>query len=617
MKKIGLLFLLLIVLLLSACGPAVPGAVEKESEPTLDQGQQEVFSPQNGLEGEWKGNISILGQVLEIKILFENESAYSGTIWVISQNNTAVELHDISFKDGEVHFEMLADAKLAVFEGSFSSEDQIEGAFTQVGQEGSFELQRSSKTMETVENAEESEVQAYIPEKDLTGEWKGNISILGQVLEIKILFENESAYNGTIWVISQSNTPIELHDIHSSEGEIHFEMLADARLGVFEGMFISEDQMEGTFTQVGQEGTFELLRYSSQAEAEAEAAALAELPYEIEEVTFTNAGLTLAGSLTLPKGEGPFPALVLVSGSGPQDRNEEIAIVPGYRPFEVIADALSSRGIAVLRYDDRGVGQSQGDNASANSGDLAGDAQAAFDYLLQREEINPDKVGILGHSEGAMIAAMLAAENPQISFIVAVAGIMADPYEALMLQNELLVGSAGLSQEETQAKIAEARQMLDWTLEEDWDSMQTFLEETITSQISQLSDEQKAALGDEEAYIQTTVEAYMSEYQIWISYYLKHNWQADWEKLQQPALALFGGLDMQVEAELNRSALEKALLVSGNRNVEIVTFPMANHLFQEAVTGSTLEYASLGTDFVDGFLDTISTWVVEQTGAGN
>ena len=274
------------------------------------------------------------------------------------------------------------------------------------------------------------------------------------------------------------------------------------------------------------------------------------------------------------------------------------------------------QGVAVLRYDDRGVGQSEGNNATANTEDLSTDAQAAFDYLLTREEINPEQVGILGHSEGAMIAAMLAAENPQISFIVSLAGIAADSYEALMLQNELLVSSAGLSEDEVEAKIAEARQMLDWTLEEDWESMQTFLEETLTSQIGQLSDEQKTALGDEETYIQMTVEAYLTEYQVWISYYLKHDWQADWEKVQQPALAVFGGLDKQVEAELNRSALEEALLVSGNQNVEIVTFPKANHLFQEAVSGSTLEYPTLSPEFLDGFIETLTTWVVEQTGAG-
>ena len=615
MKKISLTLLLLLVLITAGCGPAVPAEVEKESEPAADSLTEDVQSD-TGLEGEWQGSISILGQVLEIRMVFENEAAASGTIWVISQSNTAVELHDISFTDGQVHFEMLSGSRLGVFEGTFTAEDQLEGIFTQAGQEGSFALQRSSSSAEAAVSTEtpesESPAQVFVPEQDLTGEWKGNISILGQVLEIKMLFENENSYSGTIWVISQSNTPIELHDISFSEEEVHFEMLADARLGVFEGIFLSEDQMEGTFTQVGQEGSFELQRYSS----EAEDAAAAELPYLAEEVSFVSGDLTLAGTLTLPKGEGPFPALVLVSGSGPQDRNEEIAGVPGYRPFEVIADELSRQGVAVLRYDDRGVGQSEGNNATANTEDLSTDAQAAFDYLLTREEINTEQVGILGHSEGAMIAAMLAAENPQISFIVSLAGIAADSYEALMLQNELLVGSAGFSEEEVEAKIAEARQMLDWTLAEDWESMQTFLEETLTSQIGQLSDEQKTTLGDEETYIQMTVEAYLTEYQVWISYYLKHDWQADWEKVQQPALAVFGGLDKQVEAELNRSALEETLLVSGNQNVEIVTFPKANHLFQEAVSGSTLEYPTLSPEFLDGFIETLTTWVVEQTGAG-
>jgi hypothetical protein len=170
------------------------------------------------------------------------------------------------------------------------------------------------------------------------------------------------------------------------------------------------------------------------------------VPYLVEEVTFPSGDHTLAGTLTLPSAPGPHPAIVLVSGSGPQDRDEALGGI-AIRPFRLLADALTRAGVAVLRYDDRGVGQSTGDFSEATSADFAADAEAAITYLLSRPEIDPDQVGLLGHSEGGLIAAMLGARNDDLDFIISLAGPGVPGREVLTLQSRLLMEAEATGEE--------------------------------------------------------------------------------------------------------------------------------------------------------------------------
>ena len=187
------------------------------------------------------------------------------------------------------------------------------------------------------------------------------------------------------------------------------------------------------------------------------------------EVTSSHRGTTLAVTLSLPAGPGPHPAVVLITGSGPQNRDEEIEGIPGYAPFRWIAEYLSARGIAVLRYDDRGVGQSGGDFATATSADFADDAEAAFNYLRDRPEIAPARIGILGHSEGAMVAAKAAVRQPEVAFVVSLAGTAVTGYETIVRQVELILLAAGQSPDEAAAAAAQQRVILDLAVAGDWE----------------------------------------------------------------------------------------------------------------------------------------------------
>lgn len=298
------------------------------------------------------------------------------------------------------------------------------------------------------------------------------------------------------------------------------------------------------------------------------------LPYLAEEVTFDNGDVTLAGTLTLPPGPGPHPALVLVTGSGPQDRDESIAIVPGYRPFRDIADYLTRRGIAVLRYDDRGFGSSTGDFAAATTGDFATDAAAAVDFLLARDDINPAQIGILGHSEGGAVAAIVAAEHAEVAFAVSLAGAGVSGRETSMFQNAVSLESSGITGDERDAILALVGEGFDLAAAGDFDAARQKFYEMSFVLAEALPEDQRALLGDVEIYAQQSAEQQTQALQSpWIQYYLQHNPADYWAQVSVPVLAIFGGLDLQVEPEQNAAALQAALDAAQNDDYTEVCCP--------------------------------------------
>lgn len=323
-----------------------------------------------------------------------------------------------------------------------------------------------------------------------------------------------------------------------------------------------------------------------------------------------NGDITLGGTLTLPEGDGPFPALVLISGRGQQNRDEELSIVPGYKPFHEIADTLTRQGIAVLRYDDRGVGGSSGDPAQATSADLADDAEAALTYLQGRPEIDGQQIGMLGHSEGGIIEAMVAARNPGVAFLVSMAGTAVSGYDTIIKQVELLALASGATAEQATAAADQQRAMMDLVVAQDWSGLESALNDLARAQIDALSADQKAALGDPEAVAQQQVAVQMSQLQSpWYQFFLDHDPGEDLAKVTVPVLGLYGGHDSQVDADQNTAALQAALEKAGNQDVTITVIPTANHLFQDATTGSVQEYAQLEPHLMPEFLAAVSDWL--------
>jgi len=284
--------------------------------------------------------------------------------------------------------------------------------------------------------------------ESIEGIWQGTLKAPGGV-ELRIVFKISEKPDGTMTATMDSSdqgvTGIPVEKVAFENGNLRLDV--KSILGVFQGK-LKEDglEIEGEWKQSGQSFPLVLKRIEKAAEVRRPQEPKKPYPYKEEEVVYENkeAGITLAGTLTLPRQECPFPAVLLISGSGPQDRNETLL---GHRPFLVLADYLTRRGIAVLRVDDRGVGESTGNISQATSEDFATDVLAGIEYLKNRKEINPMQIGLIGHSEGGFIAPMVAVQSPDVAFIVLMAGTGLTGEEILYLQGELMARAEGASEE--------------------------------------------------------------------------------------------------------------------------------------------------------------------------
>jgi dienelactone hydrolase len=341
------------------------------------------------------------------------------------------------------------------------------------------------------------------------------------------------------------------------------------------------------------------------------------LGYLVEEVSFdgSDAGVELAGTLTRPAGPGPHPAVVLMSGSGGQDRDETLRPLTTLKPFALIADALTSAGVAVLRYDDRGVAGSSGDYAAATIEDLAADGGAALAFLRGRDDIDPARLGVLGHSEGGLLAAMLAADDPGIAFVVGLAAPAIDGVSLIVAQSEAVPRSNGVPEAEIELAVSFAERALPLARDGDKAGLEQALRDHLGALWDGKSEVDRLVLGDREAYVERQVAAQLPgmlspEYRSILAY----DPGPDWQRVQAPVLGLFGGKDVQVLGEPNAEALEAALRAGGNEDIEIVVIPDANHLFQAAETGAVGEYGSLPPELTPDLLPTIVAWLTEHLG---
>lgn len=332
-------------------------------------------------------------------------------------------------------------------------------------------------------------------------------------------------------------------------------------------------------------------------------------PYVTEDVTFKNekAGITLAGTLTLPKKEGNFPAVILITGSGAQNRDEEIM---GHKPFLVLADFLTKNGIAVLRYDDRGVGKSTGDFETATTQDFATDADAAFQYLKTRKEINKNKIGLAGHSEGGAIAPIVAVKNPDAAFIVLMAGPAIAGDEVMMLQNYMLGKADGMPEEELTKLGGINRKVYDIIKQEsNTNEMQTKMHTLLNAELKPLFVSKGIPQSNIDQYINMQISGLISP---WYVNFMKYDPAPTLEKVKCPILAINGDKDLQVAAMANLNAIKRIAEKSGNKKVTTKQLPGLNHLFQESDKGLPSEYGTIEQTISPAALNEISGWILKQ-----
>jgi hypothetical protein len=543
------------------------------------------------IAGDWQGTLSAGGAQLRLAlhIAAAKDGTLTATFDSIDPGANGIPVSAISLNNSKLTFKV--DAAHIAYEGAVNKDaTEIDGVFTQ-GQSIPLNFERLAPQL-----ANQSAPNPAAPTA-IDSLWLGSLDT--GALKLRIVFKIVSTADGlTAQLQSPDQSPAWI-DATSATRNGNVLSIAFKPLGIaFEGTVAADfGSIDGTFTQAGSPMAFKLKRIKDQSELEIQRPQnpVKPYPYREEDVAYKSAGNTLAATLTVPPGKGPFPAVLLIAGTGPHDRNESLL---GHKPFLVLSDYLTRKGIAVLRADKRGVAKSTGDYAKATTADFAADAEAGVAYLKTRPEIDPHKIGLLGHSEGAIIAPMAAVADPAVAFVVMMAGSGVPGDRVIVEQGRLIEIASGETQEKANADAEKERDTL--TLVET---------EKDPKALERLLGVKLAAEGAPDDQVAAQIKALTSP---WLRFFLTYDPTTALRKLKCPVLALSGSLDLQVPPAQNLPAIRKALAESGNQHAEVDELPGLNHLFQDAKTGSPAEYGQIEETISPVALDKIASWILKQ-----
>ena len=442
--------------------------------------------------------------------------------------------------------------------------------------------------------------------KDTLGQWTGVLQLPGNVLHVvfNVSKNNQGQFITTMDSPDQGVNGIPVTNTTFVNNVVNFEItgMSLKYIGTLDGQ-----EIFGTFSQSGHEFSLNLDRKKvANVLLKRPQEPKPPFPYKMEEVKFTNTidNVTLAGTLTIPEGKGKFPVVVLISGSGAHNRDEEIL---GHKPFLVIADHLTKNGIAVLRYDDRGTAESTGNFDEANSEDFSKDVEAAIEYLKTRKDIQKSQIGLIGHSEGGLIAPLVAARNKDVSYLISLAGPGVTGAEILLSQQKMMLTASGLTEEEATQRIATTKELFRIISTSESNHLDRDLNDYVEKLVALQGSEAQDMSARE--YIEMQLRDISTP---WMCYFIKHDPAIVLSKVKIPVLALNGAKDMQVLPKLNLPAIQKALAAGGNKRVTIKEYPNLNHLFQVSTTGFPNEYFKIEQTISPEVLKDMTDWIKVQ-----
>jgi pimeloyl-ACP methyl ester carboxylesterase len=570
-----------------AAKPAVPLAPKSPAKPAT-------------LEGRWAGTLQAGDAVLHLVLHLSKASdgSWKATIDSLDQGVFAIEASATTLDNATLT--LTVSSVGASYVGKISAAHQtIDGLWSQGG-----------AGLPLVFRHETNDSSAKKPSDAVSsaeGIWQGALEAKGMRvrLQLHISHDDKKQLVAALDNIDQGVAGLPAAKVSQKEDAIHIEIPAIE--GSYDGTIsATKNSITGTWSQPGESHKLDFKRSDQVLELLRPQTPVKPYPYREEEVSFINAkgNLTLAGTLTIPPGAGPFPAAILLAGSGPHDRDETIA---GHRPFLVLADALSRKGIAVLRYDKRGNGKSTGDYATATTEDFAADASAAIDFLKSRKNIDAAKIGLIGHSEGGLIAPMIVASNEpehkDISWIVLLAGPALNGEDTLLLQSELIARNAGLGEAQISDSLQFDREAYTIVREEkDSSAIESKVEDLVSS--SGMTDAMPPAA------LKTQIRLLSSP---WFRFFLDYDPVPALQRTTCPVLALNGEKDLQVPAAQNLTAMKKALEAAGNKDFQTVELPGLNHLFQHCDSGSPSDYGAIEETFSPEALTQITDWIQKHT----
>lgn len=446
----------------------------------------------------------------------------------------------------------------------------------------------------------------HLSAQDITGKWYGVLSIQGTQLHLVFnVNRTGETYSATMQSPDQSEATINASSF-MFENQVMALKIAPLKIEYL-GALGQNGIIVGHFKQNGMSFPMNLSREELQAAKPIRPQEpVKPYSYHSEDITFENkkAGIKLAGTLTLPKQEGNCPAVILISGSGPQNRDEELL---GHKPFLVLSDYLTKNGIAVLRFDDRGTAASTGNFKTATTVDFSTDVEAGIEFLRSRKEIDKKKIGLIGHSEGGLIAPMVASGSKNVAFIVLLAGPGLPGDQLLLMQQEAIGKASGTSDEKLAVNYKINKDAFDMVRQaKDPEKLKTDLTVYLKQSLKDHPEFEKPEGMSDQYFVMLQVSQITSP---WMLYYIKYDPAIALEKTKCPVLALNGEKDLQVPSKENLEAVKNALTKGGNTRSTIKELPGLNHLFQECKTGSPDEYSETEQTLSPGAMTEILNWI--------
>ena len=538
--------------------------------------------------GDWQGTLKAGPAELRLvlHIAKNADGSFKATLDSVDQGANGIPVTSISLKDSKLNFTV--DSVHGAYDGKVTADGtEISGTWTQ-GQPLPLIFKRSVAPIKTEHKP--------VKPSDIDGAWLGTLDAGAAKLRVVFHLTNtEDGLMATLDSPDQGAKGIPVTTVTREGASLKLEVKSIN--GHFEGKISSDlSTIEGTWTQMGNSLPLALkhVKDTSELERRRPQNPAKPYPYREQEVSFDNkaAGITLAATLTAPLGKGPFPAVVLITGSGPHDRDESIM---GHKPFLVLADYLTRKGVVVLRADKRGFAKSTGNFATATMVDFAADADAGVAYLRARPEVDPRRIGLIGHSEGGIVAAMAAAQNSDVAFIVMMAASGVPGDEIIAEQLILISEAAGKSHEEAEKDAAEERAVLALVEHEKDDAaLEKQLREKLAGEVP-------------EAQLEAQIKSLTSP---WFRQFITYDPATALRKVTCPVLAINGEKDLQVPPKQNLLVIRKALEEAGNKNFEVDELPGLNHLFQTAKTGAISEYTDIEETMSPGAMEKIASWIL-------
>ncbi len=528
--------------------------------------------------------------------LARSDGSWTGELQSLDEGNAVFPLDRIVTNEHSLEFELNSTG--AVYRATREQGERIaKGSWQQRGVELALEFEQVDAP----------------PKQEYTAVWSGTIGALFQKLEVRIreLSTGEVYFDSLSQLAGGFVTEKSITD----EGVVTFEV--PAVQGTFEGK-LSEDgeQLEGYWKQ----GLFSLKLVLNRVHEEINDIPPEKpnrpqtpeppFPYDVDEIEFVNPGanIKLAGTLTIPRSDGEpqaWPAVVLISGSGPQDRDETIA---DHKPFWVIADYLTRHGIAVLRFDDRGVGDSEGDFDTATSLDFASDVSAAVAFLRSDARIDSTKIGLCGHSEGGLIAPLVARDE-DVAFVVMLAGPGVNGGRIATSQTRLILEASGTPADEVERQLKIQRVFIDLSNSDPDLDKDAFAAQASAAIVPLLTEEERGQ-DNAQQLSEAAADKLLSP---WFQFFMKHEPGPVLEQMRCPVLALVGEKDLQVDPQLNLPPIRAALEAAPTTDFEVLELPRLNHLFQECETGLLQEYAEIEQTVAPEALQKMADWIQDHT----